>query len=77
MRETDAAHTGTAIITLANADNTIVVVPGANGLVTPGDVAAVPLVKGDVAVSQFEIPSPAISAFFARARTAGATSRRA
>jgi ribokinase len=73
VRETDAAHTGTAIITLANADNTIVVVPGANGLVTPEDVAAVPLAKGDVAVSQFEIPSPAISAFFARARAAGAT----
>ncbi len=73
VRETDGAHTGTAIITLANADNTIVVVPGANGLVTPGDVAAVPLAKGDVAVSQFEIPLPAISAFFARARAAGAT----
>jgi ribokinase len=73
VRETDGAHTGTAIITLANADNTIVVVPGANGLVTPDDVAAVPFAKGDVAVSQFEIPMPAISAFFARARAAGAT----
>ena len=73
VRETDGAHTGTAIITLAKADNTIVVVPGANGLVTPVDVAAFPLAKGDVAVSQFEIPLPAISAFFVRARTAGAT----
>lgn len=72
VRETDGVHTGTAIITLANADNAIVVVPGANGLVTPDDVAAVPLAKGDVAVSQFEIPLPAISAFFAQARTAGA-----
>jgi len=72
VRETAAAHTGTAIITLADADNTIVVVPGANGLVTPDDVAAVPLAKGDIAVSQFEIPLPAINAFFARARTAGA-----
>src|SRR5579871_4419647 len=51
VRATDGAHTGTAIITLANADNTIVVVPGANGLVIPGDVAAVPLANGDVAVS--------------------------
>jgi ribokinase len=42
VSETDGAHTGTAIITLANADNTIVVIP-------------------------------TISAFFARARTAGAT----
>lgn len=72
VRETADAHTGTAIITLADADNTIVVIPGANGLVTPDDVAAVPLTKGDIAVSQFEIPVPAISAFFARARTAGA-----
>src|SRR3954464_3749950 len=30
LRETSEAHTGTAIITLANADNTIVVIPGAN-----------------------------------------------
>lgn len=32
-----------------------------------------PLAKGDVAVSQFEIPLPAIAAFFAQARAAGAT----
>ena len=31
------------------------------------------MAKGDVAVSQFEIPLPAISAFFGRARAAGAT----
>src|SRR5579871_5363054 len=55
VRETDGAHTGTAIITLADADNTIVVVPGANGLVSADDVATAPLAKGDVAVSQFEI----------------------
>src|ERR1700712_469957 len=29
VRETSAAHTGTALITLANAENTIVVIPGA------------------------------------------------
>jgi ribokinase len=72
VRDTDGAHTGTAIITLANADNTIVVVPGANGLVTPEDVAAVSFEKSDIAVSQFEIPLPTIAAFFARARAAGA-----
>ena len=49
------------------------VIPGANGLVSADDVAAGPLAKGDIAVSQFEIPLPAISAFFARARAAGAT----
>jgi len=73
VQDTPEAHTGTAIITVANADNTIVVVPGANALVTAGDVAAPSLAKGDVAVSQFEIPLPAISAFFKRARAAGAT----
>jgi ribokinase len=73
VRETAEAHTGTAIITLANADNTIVVVPGANGLVSADDVAAAELAQGDIAVSQFEIPLPTISAFFKRARAAGTT----
>jgi ribokinase len=72
VRETPEAHTGTAIITVANADNTIVVVPGANALMTAADVAVPSLARGDVAVSQFEIPLPAISAFFKRARAAGA-----
>ena len=73
VKDTAEAHTGTAIITIANADNTIVVVPGANALVSAEDVAAPVLAKGDVAVSQFEIPLPAITAFFKRARAAGAT----
>jgi ribokinase len=73
VRETAEAHTGTAIITVANADNTIVVIPGANALVSPADVAAAALAKGDIAVSQFEIPVPAIEAFFKHARAAGAT----
>jgi ribokinase len=72
VRESAEAHTGTAIITLANADNTIVVIPGANGLVSANDVASLPLAKGDVAVSQFEIPLPTIAAFFEGARAAGA-----
>jgi ribokinase len=73
VRETAEAHTGTAIITVANADNTIVVIPGANALVSAADVATPMLAKGDIAVSQFEIPLAAISAFFERARAAGAT----
>jgi ribokinase len=72
VREADT-HTGTAIITVAASDNTIVVVPGSNALVGADDVADVPLAKGDVAVSQFEIPLPTIAAFFQRARSAGAT----
>jgi ribokinase len=73
VRETAGADTGTAIITVANADNTIVVVPGANASVTAADVEAPALARGDIAVSQFEIPLPAITAFFKRARALGAT----
>jgi ribokinase len=73
VEETAEAHTGTAIITVADADNTIVVVPGANALVDVNDVAVPMLAKGDIAVSQFEIPLPTIAAFFQRARAAGAT----
>ena len=71
VRQTAGTHSGTALITLANGDNTIVAVPGANALVDAADVEAPPLAKGDIAVSQFEIPLPAIHAFFARARAAG------
>ena len=73
VRETPEVHTGTAIITLADADNTIVVIPGANGLVGADDISAVALATGDIAVSQFEIPLPAIRAFFKHARATGAT----
>lgn len=73
VKDTAEAHTGTALITIANADNTIVVVPGANALVSIEDAGAPVLTNGDVAVSQFEIPQPTISAFFKRARAAGAT----
>jgi ribokinase len=73
VHESAGVHTGTALITLANSDNTIVVIPGANARVTEADVAAAPLASGDVAVSQFEIPLPAIAAFFRRARAAGTT----
>lgn len=73
VKDTAEAHTGTALITIANADNTIVVVPGANALVSTEDVSVPVFAKGDVAVSQFEIPLPTIAAFFQRARAVGAT----
>jgi ribokinase len=50
-----------------------VVVPGVNALVSAADVAGPVLAKGDIAVSQFEIPLPAIAAFYERARAAGTT----
>jgi ribokinase len=73
VKDTAEAHTGTALITIADADNTIVVVPGANAFVGAEDVGAPVLAKDDVAISQFEIPLPTIAAFFKRARAAGAT----
>jgi ribokinase len=73
VKDTPQTHTGTAVITVADADNTIVVVPGANALVTAEDVGAPALAKGDIAVSQFEIPLTTVSSFFKRARAAGAT----
>ena len=73
VKDTTDAHTGTALITIANTDNTIVVVPGANALVSAEDVSIPVLTKGDIAVSQFEIPLPTIAAFFQRARAAGVT----
>ena len=73
VHDSAGAHSGTAIITVADADNTIVVVPGANALISPEDVAAPSLAKGDIAVSQFEIPLPTIRTFFQRAKAAGAT----
>ena len=73
VKASATAQTGTAIITLARADNTIVVIPGANAELGADDVAQVALSPGDVAVSQFEIPQATIAAIFQRARAAGAT----
>jgi len=66
--------TGTALIIVdATGENSIVVVPGANGAIQADDVvqAAAPQ-KGDVLVAQFETPLSATTAFFATGRTAGA-----
>jgi ribokinase len=62
---------GTALITLIDADNAIVVVPGANARLAPADVA-LPLGASDVLLSQLEIPPPTVAAFFAPAAAAGA-----
>ena len=67
------SHTGTAVITVVEADNAIVFIPGANALVNGADVARPALGKGDVLVSQFEIPASTVYAFFSRAGSIGAT----
>ena len=67
--------TGTAIITVAEetANNTIVVVPGANFSLTEKDVTNANFEKRDILVSQFEIPTETITAFFKKGREVGTT----
>jgi ribokinase len=66
----DGVPTGTAIVTVADGDNTIVVIPGANALVRPVALAPSP---GDVVVAQLETPLEVTTAAFAAARAVGAT----
>jgi ribokinase len=74
LRQTAAAATGVALIVVAESgENSIVVVPGANALLEPDDVAGVPLAAGDVVLSQFEIPLATIQQLFTQARAIGAT----
>jgi ribokinase len=65
---------GTAVIVVDDrGENTIVVVPGANGLLAPADVEPAPATDGDVLLSQFETPLETVEAFFSGGRAAGAT----
>lgn len=73
VADTPAAPTGVALITLAGGDNSIIVVAGANGLLTSVDVASPAVGQGDVLASQFEIPVSTVAAFLARGRAARAT----
>lgn len=66
------APTGTAVITVAGGENSIVVVAGANATLTVAD-GSLPIESGDVVVAQLEIPSAAWCAAFRRARAVGAT----
>jgi len=74
VSSSSSSPTGTAIIVIsADGDNTIVVIPGANGELLPSDTSEVEIQKGDVLLSQLEIPQPIISDFFRRGRSVGAT----
>jgi ribokinase len=66
--------TGTALIVVARSDNTIVVIPGANSLLSPADVvAAGDFERGDVVVAQLETPQETTARAFELARSRGAT----
>jgi ribokinase len=67
-----AQPTGTALIVVAEKNNAIVVVPGANADVGTVDIEQAAIGPGDVLVSQFEIPLPTVAAFFVRGRSNGA-----
>jgi ribokinase len=74
VRETHAA-TGVALIFVdGKGENVIVVVPGANGTVTSGDVAAAKLSRGEIVLLQHEIPLDTVAAALDAARAAGAVS---
>lgn len=70
----DTHPTGVALIVVnAESENTIVVVPGSNGILSPADVSTIELNPGDVVLSQFEIPQETVLSLFQRAKNAGAT----
>ena len=73
VRVITGVPTGTGFITLAAGENTIVVVSGANALVTPELSARVEFVPGDVCVAQLETPVETTADAFRRARAVGAT----
>ncbi|QQR68366.1 MAG: ribokinase [Alphaproteobacteria bacterium] len=66
--------TGVALIAVAEKDNMIIVVPGANMAITPASLENLDIKKGDICVAQMEVPSDVIQAFFLKARKLGATS---
>jgi ribokinase len=65
--------TGTAVVTVAGSQNTIVVVPGANSALRPRDAQELPIATGDVVVAQFEVPLETVEAAFLHGREQGAT----
>lgn len=76
VQTTDEAASGVAVITIdATGMNSIIVIPGANGLLAAEDVeAARPAIEGaDVLVCQLEVPMSANLAALRIARQAGKT----
>jgi ribokinase len=64
--------TGTALITVCDGENSIVVAPGANADVAIESVASYEFRAGDVLLCQLEVPIPVITAAIARANACGA-----
>ncbi len=63
---------GTALIVVeGSGENSIVVIPGANGSLHPDDVPTQAFDAVCIGVAQYEIPTATIEAFFLRCRTQG------
>ena len=71
---TPTEPTGTAMIQVKrqSGENSIVVIPGANGMFSDAEIDALDLRGGDVVISQFEVPQGRIERLFRRARATGA-----
>jgi ribokinase len=66
--------TGTALIVVdASGENTIVMVPGANGTLDEATVTGAGAKAGDVLVAQYETPQATTTAFFRHGRDIGST----
>lgn len=66
--------TGTALIIVNEfGENAIVVISGANAEVNPADLKQLDCGKGDVVVTQFEVPRDTVIATLSRARASAAT----
>ncbi len=64
--------TGIALITVSAGENSIVVVPGANGSLAAADLDDLAFAPGDVLVTQLEIPITTVAAALQRAQRHGA-----
>ena len=74
VRRVAGTASGVALIVVdARGENTIVVAPGANALLSPEDVASLAVGPGDVLLVQLESPFDATTAALRQARAAGAT----
>ncbi|MGN6699899.1 MAG: ribokinase [Thermomicrobiales bacterium] len=73
VRRSSVASSGVALIVVdERGQNSIVVVPGTNGLVTPPMAEEVTLAPGDVMLTQLEVPLPTVEAALRRAHAARA-----
>lgn len=64
---------GTALIVVADGENTITMIPGANDALAPDDVHDLPAATSDVVVAQLEVPLATVAAAFEAAKRVGAT----